>query len=139
MTVCNDDSTMCRTAKVFAAIDTICEEFDLALMIYNKLIENNSGFLKAYDCKSTLLMKLDRYQEALTTLNKILNLNPDYYNAYAGMGICFDKLGKYPQAQRYYRKFLTSKPFSHKASFIKNRLDKIKISNISHNNFRICN
>ena len=34
MTVCNDDSSMSRTAKVFAAIDTICEEFDLSKPIW---------------------------------------------------------------------------------------------------------
>jgi hypothetical protein len=34
MTVCNDDSSMSRTAKVFAAIDTVCEEFDLSKPIW---------------------------------------------------------------------------------------------------------
>lgn len=34
ITVCNDDSSMSRTAKVFAAIDTICEEFDLSKPIW---------------------------------------------------------------------------------------------------------
>ena len=34
MTVCNDDSSMSRTAKVFSAIDTVCEEFDLSKPIW---------------------------------------------------------------------------------------------------------
>ncbi len=104
----------------------LCEEYDLALMIYQKLIENTPRFIKAYENKSTLLMKLDRYKEAINVLGQILKLNPDYYKAYAGIGVCFDKLGKHTDAKRYYRKFLTLKPFSSDAKFIKNRLDKIK-------------
>ena len=36
----------------------LCEETDLALMIYQKLIENSPGFLKAYEHKSTLFCLL---------------------------------------------------------------------------------
>lgn len=34
MTVCNDDPTMSRTAKVFAAIDKVTMEFDLSKPIW---------------------------------------------------------------------------------------------------------
>ena len=116
----------------------LCEEYDLALMIYQKLIENSSGFLKAYEQKSTLLMKLGQYKEASNVLHSLLKLNPDYYRAYAGIGICFDKMGKQSSAQRYYRKFLSEKPFAHNAEFIKNRLDKLKNRKIANKNFQIC-
>ena len=49
----------------------LCEEYELALMIYQKLIENSPGFLKAYEHKSTLLMKLDKYKEASNLLSQI--------------------------------------------------------------------
>ena len=116
----------------------MCEEYELALMIYQKLIENSPGFIKAYDHKSTLLMKLGNYKEASSVLHEILKLNPDYYKAYAGIGVCFDKLGKRSNAQRYYRKFLSEKPFSHKAEFIKNRLDKIKIKKPFASHLLLC-
>ena len=117
----------------------LCEETDLALMIYQKLIENSPGYLKAYDHKSTLLMKMERYHEASKVLHNILKLNPEYYRAYAGIGICFDKLGKRADAQRYYRKFLSMKPFSHQAQFVKARLEKIKNNNKSSLPFSVCN
>ena len=104
----------------------LCEEYDMALMVYQKLIENSLGFLKAYEHKSTLLMKLDRYKDAAKILNELLQLNPEYYRAYAGIAICFDKLGKTNEAQRYYRKFLLKKPFSLQAQFVKYRLQKLK-------------
>lgn len=33
-TVCNDDIAMTRTQKIFAAIDTICHDFDLSIPIW---------------------------------------------------------------------------------------------------------
>ena len=107
-------------------------------MIYQKLIENSPGFLRAYDHKSTLLMKLGKYREASNVLHELLKLNPDYYKAYAGIGICFDKMGKTNAAQRYYRKFLSEKPFSHNAEFIQNRLEKLKNRKFAKNKFHIC-
>lgn len=67
----------------------LCEEYDMALMIYQKLIENSPEFLKAYEHKSSLLMKLDRYKEASTVLNEMIKLNPEEKTAYAGIGIWF--------------------------------------------------
>ena len=108
----------------------LCEENELALMIYQKLIENSPEFLKAYDQKSSLLMKMGNYKEASVILNKLLKQNPKYDSAYAGIGVCFEKLGKYSQARRYYRKFLSFNPFSSQRDFIINRLDKIKNNKI---------
>lgn len=104
----------------------LCEEYELALMIYQKLIENSNGYLKAYDHKSSLLMKLNKYKEASKLLHNIICINPEFYKAYAGIGVCMEKLGKLSQAQRFYRKFLTLKPFSKDADFIKNRLERLK-------------
>ena len=116
----------------------MCEENELALMIYQKLIENSKGFIKAYENKSALLMKLGNYKEASIVLHQMLKLNPDYYKAYAGIGVCFDKLGKRSSAQRYYRKFLSHKPFSNNAEFIKNRLDKIKTHKVEAQHLLLC-
>ena len=115
----------------------LCEEYDLALMIYQKLIDNSQGFLKAYEHKSSLLMKLEKYQEASKILNELLKLNPEYYRAYVGIAICFDKLGRKSDAQRYYRKFLLMKPFSHQAQFVKTRLLKLKLLNHNKTNLSL--
>ncbi len=104
----------------------MCEEADMALMIYQKLIENSPKFIKGYEKKADLLMKLNDYKEASLLYNKILKLNPEFYRAYLGIGTCFDKLGKRAEAQRYYRKFLVKKPNSHKAPVVKARLEKLK-------------
>ena len=104
----------------------MCDEADMALMIYQKLIENSTKYIKAYEKKADLLMKLHDYKEASLLYNKIIKLNPEFYRAYLGIGTCFDKLGKRIEAQRYYRKFLLKKPNSHKAPVVKARLEKLK-------------
>jgi len=95
-------------------------------MIYQKLIEVNPDFIKAYEHKSSLLMKTDKYKEASMTLNDLLKNNCDYFNAYAGIGVCFEKMGKFSDAKRYYRKFLSLNPFSPQKSFITDRINKLK-------------
>lgn len=103
-----------------------CEEYDLALMIFQKLIENSPRYIKAYEHKAALLIRLCRYREASVLLHQILKINPDYYRAYMNIGVCFDKLGMRSDAQRYYRKFLLKKPNSHQAQFVKTRMERLK-------------
>ncbi len=103
-----------------------CEEYDMALMVYQKLIENSPEFIKAYEHKSALLMKVGRFREASFVLNEQIKRNPADADAIAGIGICFDKLGKKSEAQRYYRKFLQTNPLSSQSQFIKTRLEKLK-------------
>ncbi len=112
----------------------LCDEADMALMIYQKLIENSPNFIKAYEHKSTLLMKLERFREASGVLVKLVKLQPDYASAYLGIATCLDKTGCPAEAQRYYRKFLQKKPLDVQAQFAKTRLEKLK-SIKKHNNY----
>ena len=105
----------------------LCEEYDMALMIYQKLIENSPEYIKAYDHKSSLLMKMERYKEASLVLNQIMKLDATYHKAFFGIGVCFDKLGKKMDAQRYYRKFLINRPDASQASFVRDRMQKIRL------------
>ena len=59
----------------------LVEETDLSLMIYNKLIETNPGFLKAYYNKAAMLMGMGEFLEASKTFFQLIKRNPDYYKA----------------------------------------------------------
>lgn len=109
----------------------LCEEYDMALMIYQKLIENSPEYIKAYDYKSSLLMKMDRYKEASGVLSKIMKIDSTYSKAYVGIGICFDKLGKKTGAQRYYRKYLSGPTDPNQVSFVLSRMKKLRENKIS--------
>ena len=110
----------------------LCEEYDLAMMIYQKLIENSPEFTKAYEYKSRLLMKFNKYKEAAIILNKVLKIDPEYSNAYAGIGVCFDKLNQTSRAQRYYKKFLSLNTISEQTKFIKDKLQKTSKTSVTN-------
>ena len=104
----------------------LVDEADLSLMIYNKLIETNPEFLKAYYNKGAMLMGLGDFEEASKTFFQLIKRNPDYYKAFLGIAMSFDKLKKYKQAIRYYKKFLNLKRFSEDALFARQRIKELR-------------
>lgn len=114
----------------------LLEEYDLALMVYQRIMEKHPSFLKAYQHKAALLVELGRYQSAAAIFAELLKINPQYYKAILGIGICFDKMGKSNSAVRYYKKFLKLKPNSQNAGDVRERLERIKCGRFkSENNF----
>lgn len=105
----------------------LCDETEMAMMVYQKLIENSPEFAKGHEHKSSLLMKMENYRAASRALNKMIKIDPKNTTAYAGIGICLDKLGKHADAQRYYRKFLVEDPTAQEAGFVKDRLAELKL------------
>lgn len=104
----------------------LVDEPELSLMIYNKLIETNPEFLKAYYNKGAMLMGMGNFSEASKVFFQLLKRNPDYYKAHLGIAMSFDKLEKYSDAIRYYKKFLGLKEFSEDAVFARKRIEELK-------------
>ena len=104
----------------------LVDEADLSLMIYNKLIETNPEFLKAYYNKAAMLMGMGDFEEASKTFFKLIKRNPDYYKAYLGIAMSMDKLERYSDAIRYYKKFLELKEFSEDALFARQRIKELR-------------
>lgn len=108
------------------AAHELCEEDDMALMVYQKLIENSPNYVKAYEYKSRLLMKLNRYKEACSVLIDLVKIVPSYTQAYLGIATCLEKTGNKTDALRYYRKFISNRPQLHQAQFARTRLKDLK-------------
>lgn len=85
-----------------------CEEPDMAFMIYERLIETTPGFIKAYEKKAELFIKLSHYSDAIPLLNQMVKINPNNAKAYESLGNCYKKLGKKAYASRCFRKVLTT-------------------------------
>lgn len=100
-------------------------EETMALMIYQKIIEENPELILAYNHKAGLYMQLEMFLDAAELFRQILKINPNYYRANLGLGICFDKLEKYPVAVRYYKKYISAKPQSETAYALVNRVCEI--------------
>ena len=54
----------------------LVEEPELSLMIYDKLIETNPGYLKAYYNKAAMLMGMGNFLEASKTFFRLIKRNP---------------------------------------------------------------
>ena len=112
----------------------LVEEPELSLMIYDKLIETNPEYLKAYYNKAAMLMGMGEFLEASKTFFKLIKRNPSYYKAYLGIAMSFDKLSRYKDAIRYYKKFLELKKFSEDAVFAQQRIKELRELTFTHTN-----
>jgi Tfp pilus assembly protein PilF len=75
-------------------------------MIYQKIIETNPEYIRAYIQKATLYMHQEDYLNSAKMFKTVIKLKPDYYRAYLALGICYDKLNNTVGAKRFYKKYL---------------------------------
>lgn len=87
-----------------------CDEPDMAFMIYERLIETTPSFMKAYEKKAELFIKMSLFSDAISILTQMIKYNPNDAKAYQNLGNCYKKLGKQSYAYRCYRKILTTNP-----------------------------
>ena len=89
-----------------AMLHEMIEEDEMALMIYQKIIETNPEYIRAYIQKATLYMHQEDYLNSAKMFKTVIKLKPDYYRAYLALGICYDKLNNTVGAKRFYKKYL---------------------------------
>ncbi len=87
-------------------------EDDMAIMVYNAVIEKYPSYIPALTSLAGLYMGKNEFKTAITLFKRMLKINPEYYRAYLGLGLCFDKLEKYTVAVRFYKKYIFYKPNS---------------------------
>lgn len=105
-----------------AIVHELLDEADMALLIYDKIIEEKPDFIVAYNHKAGLYMQLKDYLEAAKIFHAILKIDPYYYRANLGLGICFDKLDMHTKAVRFYKKYIAQKPESETTKSIVGRI-----------------
>ena len=113
----------------------LVDEQYMAMMIYDKLIEEHPTYLKAHSHKAALLICQGRYKDACKIFFDILKVDEKFYRAYFGIGVCFDNLKKNADARRYYKKFLSVRPDSSHANYVKERLKALKTPSSKINDY----
>lgn len=103
------------------------EEFDMAEMIYLKILEKMPYNLQVYDKMGHLYIKTGDYKKALNCFRDILALDISSTSAYFGMAKCFDEAGKEAEARRYYKKYLSLEPNSVHKNFVISQLEKMRM------------
>jgi len=99
------------------------DEPQMALAIYQKIIEEKPSFIPAYNHKAGLYMACDDFLNALHVFKKITEIKPKYYRAYLGMAICLDKSGYLSKALVNYKKYLSQAPKNKNVESIKKRVE----------------
>lgn len=118
-------------------------EDDMAILVYNTIIEKYPCYIPALSSLAGLHMGKDDFKTAITLFRRMLKINPEYYRAYLGLGLCFDKLEKFTVAIRFYKKYISLKPNSSTAKSLIGRIYEIhnimktKAKNPKKKNFRV--
>lgn len=101
------------------------EEYDMAILIYQTIIDNDPSFISAYNHLAAIYMNFEEFKSAGLVFSQLLKVHPDYNKAHLGLAICFDKMGQKPRAVHYYKSYMEKKPHSQHNNRIKNRITKL--------------
>ena len=101
------------------------EEYDMAILIYQTIIENDPSFISAYNHLAAIYMNFEEFKSAGLVFSQLLKVHPDYHKAHLGLAICFDKMGQKQRAVHYYKSYMEKKPHSAHNIKIKHRITKL--------------
>lgn len=82
-------------------------EFEKAIIEYDKAIQNNPGNYLAYYWRGRALIKLNMLETAVSEFTKVIQLKPKEYEAYDWLGWLKTQNGQYDEAIKYLTKSVT--------------------------------
>ncbi|MCZ8039749.1 MAG: tetratricopeptide repeat-containing serine protease family protein, partial [Microcystis sp. LE17-20A] len=86
------------------------QKYELALSDYNKAIDINPNYAKAYNNRGFLYHNQQKYELALSDYNKAIDINPNYALAYNNRGLLYHNQQKYELALSDYNKAIDINP-----------------------------
>lgn len=102
------------------------KQFDLAEMLYRKLLEKNSDDSELRGRLASALSFQGKYNEALAELQKILDKQPNAFQALAYMGITYAQMGEMEKALAYTEKALVHAPSDEAKKRLQIFINKLK-------------
>lgn len=91
-----------RTAQNWLLLGNILQDqgkIDEAIFMYNKAIETDNKFYKAYYNLGNIYLNDGRPNMAIEEYKKVIKLKPEYAYAHYNLGCAYIKLGKYGKAK----------------------------------------
>jgi len=85
-------------------------EYEDAFLSYNKAIELDPKYTKAYFNRGSVYHYLGQYQKAIDDYTKVIELDPKDTNAYNNRGVVYDDSGEYQKAIDDYTKAIELDP-----------------------------
>lgn len=86
------------------------ENLEKAIDYYNKAIEIDSKYAKAWTNRGLALSDLAKYEEALRSYDKAIEIDPKYARAWSNRGLALSDLAKYEEALRSHDKAIEIDP-----------------------------
>lgn len=91
------------------------DNYQLALMDYNKAIEINHKYADAYNNRGDIYYILGNYQMAIKDFSKVIEIDPDNADAYFNLGNAYNRIGNYKEAVERYTRAIEINPRHEKA------------------------
>ncbi len=85
-------------------------EFDKAVMLYQKILKIDVNHIDALHLLGTALYQLGRHTEAITFINKAIQLNPNVYYFYNNLGEVYRAQEKFQEAINCYNRAILLNP-----------------------------
>jgi Tfp pilus assembly protein PilF len=85
---------------------------DKALEDFNKAIDINPNYQRAYDNRGYLYLDLGEYESAINDFQKAIQLDEKHLDAHIGLSIVFFRQKRIEQAKMYYQKAIGIEPLS---------------------------
>jgi len=99
----NNDAMAIYSKNMFNPLPKVRLEFEKALEMMDKAIELDGDYILFYANKATILIKLERYNEAIESLGKISNIDSNYVESISLQGFIYEKLGENDNAYKKYQ------------------------------------
>ncbi|MDJ1182389.1 tetratricopeptide repeat protein [Roseofilum casamattae] len=87
-------------------------DYLIALSWYDKAIELQPHYSRAWKNRGINLSLLERYEEAIFSFDKAIKFRPGYSRAWRNRGMALDKLGRYEEAIYSYKHAIELQPYS---------------------------
>jgi len=94
-------------------------QYQEALEAYDKAIQADPQYTKAFFCKGNAFKKLRKFPEAIQAYNKAIELDSTYDICLFALGSLYDEDGKFQQAIKFYDKVIKVDPKYFKAYYQK--------------------
>jgi tetratricopeptide (TPR) repeat protein len=86
------------------------EQYDLAVVQYNKAVKSDPNFAFAWDNMGLCYRKLNRFEEAIKCYKKSLEIEPNGTMPLQNMAVAYDYLKDYKSASETYLKIIKNNP-----------------------------
>ena len=78
-------------------------EYQDSILIFDKIIKNNSFNINAYYNRGISYLAIGDYQNSISDFNQLIKLNDKFADAYYGLGYAYSALGNQQESDNNYR------------------------------------